>query len=71
MKHQIHASHIGIGATHADAVRLADIITVMGYASEATALDGAKSTIIDPHTGDYIQIPDEVWWEAIAQLSHE
>jgi hypothetical protein len=69
MRHQIHSTHIGSKATHDDAIHLATILTSLCYDSEASTLDGAKSAIIDPDTGNLINIPDDVWWRAIAMLS--
>jgi hypothetical protein len=69
MKHQINSTHIGGDATHGDAIHLATILTSLGYESEASTLDGAGIAISDPQTGELTDIPDEVWWHAIATLS--
>jgi hypothetical protein len=69
MRHQIHSTHIGSEATHDDAIHLATILTSLGCDSEPSTLNGAKSTILDPDTGNLINIPDDVWWRAIAMLS--
>lgn len=66
-KFQINENHLGSDATPADAIRLAEILTDMGYESEYNPTQGVK-TGYSTDQGDSINIPDSAWDRALGKM---
>jgi len=66
-KFQINETHLGTDATPADAIRLAEILTNMGYESEYNSTQGV-TTGYQTDNGDAVNIPDSVWNLALGKL---
>ena len=67
MKHQINECHLGDIATAAEATRLAEILTGRGYPSEYSGTT-CGTTWLTGENGETIEIPDSVWFDAMAEM---
>lgn len=66
--HPINESHLGTDGTPDQARRMAEILTAMGYPSQYCGAQGIRTSLLDPETGEEIEIPDDVWNNALHAL---
>lgn len=66
--HQINETHIADTCTPEEAQEVARNLTRLGYPSEYNSTQGVASYLTDPESGDLIEIPQQVWDEALSSL---